>query len=80
MENVLYFLTEQLLPHQRPEFTNKCKMQASHMDIDYSLIYHRYSRPRLLTYTYRMWGSHVKSKMAEQGHKRLIDCITKTRF
>ena len=27
-----------------------------------------------------MWGLHVKSKMAEQEGKRLIDCITKMGF
>ena len=37
-------------------------------------------RSRLLTYTYRMWGLHVKSKMAEKEGKRPIDCITEMRF
>ena len=27
-----------------------------------------------------MWGLHVKSKMAEQDGKRLIDCLTKMGF
>ena len=40
----------------------------------------RYNKHRLLTYTYRMWGRHIKSNMAKQEGKRLIDCITKMGF
>ena len=59
------------------------KWRASQIRVTSTTLYIKFLEDLLLiymTHTYRMWGLHVKSKMAEQESKRLMDCITKMRF